>query len=153
MGRIGTATGKLTVGDLDVPLRHAYVFVAPDALDQLKRRPILVLTESPIAPAQLASAVDLDRVLGTLPHYVMVVRNDAKPPKVALVVWHPNLGAGPAVELDAGKAGAAKFDAYGPQRIAGTMSSPQSGKSAFAWNKALKLTVRFDATLSRSWPP
>ena len=153
VGPAGTATGTLTVGNDVLSLRHAYAFVAPDSLDQLKRRPILVLTESPIAPATLAGAPDLDRVLGTLPAYVMVIRNEATPPKVALVVWHPGLGASPAVAQDAGKAGAVKLEAYGPARIAGTLSSPQGGKAAFTWNKRVRLVVRFDAPLSRSWPP
>jgi hypothetical protein len=45
----------------------------------------------------------------------------------------------------------AKLDAYGGERIAGTLASPGSGKNAYAWNKAIRLNVDFDAPLSRAW--
>ena len=67
-----------------------------------------------------------------------------------MIVWHPTLGA-PAIEKDAGKSGVAKLDVVGPQRIAGSLASPGNGKSAYAWNKAIRLEVKFDAPLSRSW--
>ena len=79
------------------------------------------------------------------------VRNEAKPPKFAMTVWHPKLGAAPAIEKDAGKSGVARLDAYGAQRIAGSLASPGNGKAAYAWNKAIRLDVRFDAPLSRTW--
>ncbi|MCC7215247.1 MAG: hypothetical protein IT517_00645, partial [Burkholderiales bacterium] len=60
-------------------------------------------------------------------------------------------GAVPAVAEDAGKGGTAKFDAYGPQRIAGALNSPQSGNAPFAWNRNVRLSVRFDAPLVRRW--
>ena len=59
-----------------------------------------------------------------------------------MVVWHPKLGSTPAIEKDAGKAGAAKFDAYGAQRIAGSIASPRTARAPIAWNKAIKLEVR-----------
>ncbi len=152
VGKPGAATGKLVVDGIEFPLRFAYAFVAPDPLDALQPRPMLLLTGQAIPEASLAAAPDLDRVLGALPAYVLVVRSDATPPKVALLVWHSGLGASPAVERDAGKAGAVKFDAYGAQRIAGRVTSPQNGRSAFAWNKAIRLDVRFDAPLVRRWP-
>lgn len=151
VGTPGTAAGRLVVAGTTVRLRFAYAFVAPDALTDLARRPLLVLTEQPIPPDDLARAGDLDRVLAALPHYVLVVRNDASPPSVAIVVAHPKLGAVPAVAEGAGKGGTAKFDAYGPQRIAGTLSSPQNGNAPFAWNRNVKLSVRFDAPLVRRW--
>lgn len=153
VGKAGTASGRLVIGKDELALRFSYTFVAPDPLDQLRKRPMLLLTEQAIPSARLGEAADLDRVLGALPHYVLVIRNEAKPPRVAMVVWHPKLGSTPAVEMDAGKGGTAKFDAYGAQRIAGSIASPQNGKSAFAWNKAIKLEVRFDAPLARRWPP
>jgi hypothetical protein len=152
VGKPGTATGKLVVNGSELPLRFAYAFVAPDPLDALQPRPMLLLTGQAIPEASLAAAPDLDRVLGALPAYVLVVRNEATPPSVALLVWHSGLGAVPAMERDAGKAGAAKFDAYGAQRIAGRVASPQNGKRAFAWNRAIRLDVRFDAPLVRRWP-
>ena len=151
VGKPGTATGKLVVNGAEVPLRFAYAFVAPDALDALQKRPMLLLTGQAIPEASLAAARDLDQVLGALPAYVLVVRNDATPPGVAMLVWHSGLGAGPAVERDAGKAGGMRFDAYGAQRIAGRITSPQNGRNGFAWNKAIRLDVRFDAPLVRSW--
>jgi len=153
VGKAGTASGRLVIGNDFVPLRFSYAFVAPDPLDQLQKRPMLLLTEQAIPSAELGQAADLDRVLGALPYYVLVIRNEAKPPKVTMVVWHPKLGSTPAIEMDAGKGGAAKFDAYGAQRIAGSIASPQNGKSTFAWNKGIKLEVRFDAPLARRWPP
>ncbi len=151
VGKPGTASGRLVVAGTTVPLRYAYTFVAPDALSDLTRRPLLVLTGEPIPPDQLARAGDLDRVLGALPHYVLVVRNDAAPPNVAVVVAHPKLGAAPAVGSDVGKGAVAKFDAYGAQRIAGTLASPQNGGAAFAWNRNVRLSVKFDAPLARQW--
>jgi len=151
VGKAGTATGRLVVAGTTVPLRHAYAIVAPDALTDLVRRPMLVLTEQPIPPDDLARAGDLDRVLSALPHYVLLVRSDASPPSVAIVIAHPKLGAVPAVASDVGKGGAARFDAYGPQRIAGTVSSPQNGTAPFAWNKGVRLSARFDAPLARRW--
>ena len=153
VGKAGAASGRLVIGKDFVPLRFSYMFVAPDPLDQLQKRPMLLLTEQAIPAAELGQAADLDRVLAALPHYVLVIRNEAKPPKVTMVIWHPKLGTAPAIEMDAGKGGAAKFDAYGAQRIAGSIASPQNGNSAFAWNKAIKLEVRFDAPLARRWPP
>ncbi len=134
-----------------MPLRFAYTFVAPDALDRLTKRPMLLLTQDPIPPAAIGGAQDLDRVLASLPAYVLVIRNDAKPPRIAMVVWHPKLGAAPAVEKDAGRSGVVKFDAYGSQRIAGALASPGNGKSAYAWNKAIRLDAKFDAPLSRNF--
>ena len=151
VGAPGKATGRLVVAGTTVPLRFAYAFVAPDALSDLTRRPVLVLTEQPIPPDDLARAGDLDRVLSALPHYVLVVRNDASPPNVAVVVAHPKLGAVPAVAADVGKGATAKFDAYGPQRITGALDSPQNGNAPFAWNRNVKLTVKFDAPLVRRW--
>jgi len=150
VGPAGSATGTLVAGGVTVPLRFAYTFVAPDPLDNLVKRPMLLLTQEPIPPAAIAQAADLDRILASLPWYVLVVRNDAKPPKVAMIVWHPTLGA-PAIEKDAGKSGVAKLDVVGPQRIAGSLASPGNGKSAYVWNKAIRLEVKFDAPLSRSW--
>ena len=137
-------------------MRFAYAFVAPDALSDLTRRPVLVLTAQPIPPDNLADATDLDRVLASLPNYVLVVRNDATPPQVAVVVAHPKLGAAPAVASDVGKGATAKFDAYGPQRIAGAVHSPQSGAAPFAWHKGVSLSgvslsAKFDAPLVRRW--
>lgn len=151
VGKAGTATGSLDVGGVAVPLRFSYTFVAPDPLDALRMRPMLLMTEQAIPPSALGQAPDLDRVLGALPHYVLVIRNDATPAQVAMVVWHPGLGSGPAVEKDAGKSGVAKFDAYGAQRIAGSLASPGGGKAAYAWNGAIRLDVKFDAPISRSW--
>jgi hypothetical protein len=151
VGPAGSASGTLVAGGVTVPLRFAYTFVAPDPLDNLTRRPMLLLTQEPIPPAAIAQAPDLDRILASLPWYVLVVRNDAKPPKVAMTVWHPSLGATPAIEKDAGKSGAAKLDAFGTNRIAGSLASPGNGKAAYAWNKAIRLDVRFDAPLSRSF--
>jgi hypothetical protein len=151
VGPAGSATGTLVAGGVTVPLRVAYAFVAPDPLDNLVKRPMLLLTQEPIPPAFIAQAGDLDRILASLPWYVLVVRHDGKPPKVAMTVWHPKLGAAPAVEKDAGKSGVAKLDAYGAQRIAGSLASPADGKTAYAWNKAIRLEVKFDAPLARSW--
>ena len=151
VGPAGTATGTLVAGGVTVPLRFAYAFMAPDPLDNLTKRPMLLLTQEPIPPASIAQAPDLDRILSSLPWYVLVVRNDAKPPKIAMTVWHPKLGAAPAIEKDAGKSGVAKLDAYGGQRIAGSLSSPGNGKTAYTWNKAIRLDVKFDAPLSRAW--
>ena len=151
VGPAGTATGTLVAGGVTVPLRFAYTFVAPDPLDNLTKRPVVLLTQEPIPPAAIAQAPDLDRILASLPWYVLVVRNEAKPPKVAMVVWHPQLGATPAIEKDAGKSGVSKFDTFGAQRIAGSLASPGNGKTAYAWNKAIRLEVKFDAPLSRSW--
>ena len=151
VGPAGTATGTLVAGGVTVPLRFAYTFMAPDPLDNLTKRPMVLLTQEPIPPAAIAQAADLDRILASLPWYVLVVRNDAKPPKVAMVVWHPKLGATPAIEKDAGKSGVAKFDAFGAQRIAGSLASPGNGKTGYAWNNAIRLDVRFDAPVSRSF--
>lgn len=151
VGKAGTATGALHVRGVGVPLKFSYTFVAPDPLDALRKRPMLLLTGQAIAPSALEQASDLDRVLGALPHYVLVIRNEAAPPEVAMVVWHPKLAAGPAVEKDAGKSGVARFDAYGTQRIAGRVASPDGGKAAYAWNDAIRLDVRFDAPLARNW--
>jgi hypothetical protein len=49
--------------------------------------------------------------------------------------------------MDAGKGGAAKFDAYGAQRI-GAASHRRRMARAFAWNKAINLEVRFGAPLA-----
>ena len=151
VGPPGSATGTLVAGGVTVPLRFAYTFVAPDPLDNLTKRPMLLLTQEPIPPAAIAQAADLDRILASLPWYVLVVRNDAKPPKIAMTVWHPKLGAAPAIEKDAGKSGVAKLDTYAAQRIAGSLASPGSGKTAYAWNKAIRLDVKFDAPLSRNF--
>jgi hypothetical protein len=151
VGPAGSATGTLVAGGVTVPLRFAYTFVAPDPLDNLTKRPLLLLTQEPIPPAAIAQAPNLDRILSSLPWYVLVVRNEAKPPKVAMVVWHPKLGATPAIEKDAGKSGVAKLDTFGAQRIAGSLSSPGDGKTAYAWNKAIRLEVKFDAPLSRNF--
>ncbi|MFO1303409.1 MAG: DUF2799 domain-containing protein [Burkholderiales bacterium] len=151
VGPAGSASGTLTVDGTAMPLRFAYTFVAPDTLDKLVKRPMLLLTQDPIAPAAIAQAEDLDRVLASLPAYVLVARNEGKPAKIAMIVWHAKLGAGPAIEKDVGRSGAAKLDVYGPQRIAGSLASPSGGKNAYAWNKAIRLDVRFDAPLSRSW--
>jgi hypothetical protein len=151
VGPAGTATGTLVAGGVTVPLRFAYAFVAPDPLDNLAKRPMLLLTQEPIPPAAIAQAPDLDRILASLPWYVLVVRSDAKPPKVTMTVWHPKLGAAPAIEKDAGKSGVASLEAYGAQRIAGRLASPGNGKNAYAWNKAIRLDVKFDAPLSRAW--
>jgi hypothetical protein len=151
VGPAGSATGTLVAGGVTVPLRFAYTFVAPDPLDNLTRRPMLLLTQEPIPPAAIAQAADLDRILSSLPWYVLVVRNEEKPPRLAMTVWHPKLGASPAVEKNAARSGLAKFDAYGAQRIAGSLSSPGNGKTAYAWNKAIRLDVRFDAPLSRDF--
>lgn len=151
VGPAGSASGSLTVGGIAMPMRFAYAFVAPDPLDNLAKRPMLLLTPEAIPPAALAQAPDLDRVLASLPSYVLVIRNDAKPPKVAMIVWHPKLDGAPAIEKDAGKSGVAKLDAFGPQRIAGTLASPGNGKNAYAWNKAIRLDVKFDAPLSRNF--
>lgn len=151
VGKAGTAIGSLNVGGVALPLGFSYTFVAPDPLDALQKRPMLLLTEQAIAPSALAQAPDLDRVLGALPHYVLVIRSEAALPKVAMIVWHPKLGAAPAVEKDAGKSGVAKFDAYGAQRIAGSLASPGGGKAAYAWNEAIRLDVKFDAPISRGW--
>ena len=151
VGPAGSATGTLVAGGVTVPLRFAYTFVAPDPLDNLMKRPMLLLTQEPIPPAAIAQAADLDRILASLPWYVLVVRNEAKPPKIAMIVWHPKLGAAPAIEKDAGKSGVAKLDVVGPQRIAGSVASPGNGKSPYAWNKAIRLEVSFDAPLSRGW--
>ena len=151
VGPAGTASGTLIAGGVTVPLRFAYAFVAPDPLDNLAKRPMLLLTQEPIPPAAIAQAADLDRILAAQPWYVLVVRNDAKPPKITMTVWHPKLGAAPAIEKDAGKSGVAKLDAYGSQRIAGTLASPGNGKNAYAWNKAIRLQVKFDAPMSRTW--
>lgn len=151
VGPAGSASGTLVAGGVTVPLRFAYTFVAPDSLDNLVKRPMLLLTQEPIPPAAIAQAADLDRILASLPWYVLVVRNDAKPPKVAMIVWHPGLGSAPAIEKDAGKSGVAKLDVLGPQRIAGSLASPGGGKNAYAWNKAIRLDVKFDAPLSRNF--
>jgi hypothetical protein len=45
----------------------------------------------------------------------------------------------------------AKLDAYGSERIAGALASPGSGKNPYAWNKAIRLDVKFDAPLSRTF--
>ena len=151
VGPAGSATGTLVAGGVTVPLRFAYTFVAPDPLDNLVKRPMLLLTQEPIPPAAIAQAADLDRILASLPWYVLVVRNEAKPPKIAMIVWHPKLGAAPAIEKDAGKSGVARLDVVGPQRIAGSIASPGNGKTPYAWNKAIRLEVSFDAPLSRGW--
>jgi hypothetical protein len=151
VGPAGNATGTLVAGGVTVPLRFAYTFVAPDPLDNLVKRPMLLLVQEPIPPAAIAQAPDLDRILAALPWYVLVVRNDAKAQKITMTVWHPKLGASPAIEKDAGKSGVAKLGAYGSERIAGTLASPGSGKNAYAWNKAIRLNVDFDAPLSRAW--
>lgn len=153
VGKPGTATGSMRAGNAFAPLRFAYVFVAPDPLDGLKQRPMLLLTGQAIADDDLAHAQDLDAVLGRLPHYVLAIRNDAKPPKTALIAWHPQLATTPVVQTEVQASGTLKFDAYGPARITGNLASPQSGKSPYAWNKNLRLTVRFDAPLTRRWPP
>ncbi|MFO1311261.1 MAG: DUF2799 domain-containing protein [Burkholderiales bacterium] len=151
VGPAGTAAGTLVVDGVTMPLRFAYTFVAPDALDKLAKRPMLLLTQDPIPPAAIGAAEDLDRVLASLPAYVLVSRNEATPPKIAMIVWHAKLGAAPAVEKDAGKSGVARLDAYGPQRIAGRLASPGNGKNPYAWNKAIRLDVKFDAPLARGW--
>jgi hypothetical protein len=151
VGPAGKASGTLVAGGVTVPLRFAYTFVAPDPLDNLVKRPMLLITQEPIPPAAIAQAADLDRILASLPWYVLVVRNDAKPAKIAMTVWHPKLGAAPAIEKDAGKSGVAKLDAYGSERIAGALASPGSGKNPYAWNKAIRLDVKFDAPLSRTF--
>ena len=151
VGPAGTATGTLVAGGVTVPLRFAYTFMAPDQLDNLTKRPMLLLTQEQIPPAAIAQATDLDRVLASLPWYVLVTRNEAKPPKVTMVVWHPKLGATPAVEKDAGKSGIVKLDAFGAQRITGTLASPGNGKTPYTWNKSIRLDVKFDAPLSRNF--
>ena len=151
VGPAGSASGMLTANGTAMPLRFAYTFVAADSLDKLAKRPMLLLTQDPIPPAAIARAEDLDRVLASLYAYVLVIRNDAKPAKIAMIVWHPKLEAGPAIEKDVARSGVAKLDAYGPQRIAGSLASPGGGKNAYAWNKAIRLDVKFDAPLSRSW--
>ena len=150
--RPGVATGKLVVGTTEVPLRFAYTFVAPDPLDNLKSRAMLLLTGTAIPDAVVAQAPDLDRLLGATPSYVLVIRNEATPPRLSMIVWHPQLGS-VAVEKVAGKSGTVKFDSYGESRIAGTLVSPQGGKNAYAWNKHLRLDVKFDAPYIRRWPP
>ncbi len=153
VGSPGAATGSFTVGTMQAPLHFAYTFVAPDPLDDLRPRPTLLLTGQAIPANRLGQAADLDRVLAELPYYVLAIRNDAKPAKLTLIIWHPNLGAKAAVERDAGKSGTAKFDVYGSERIAGRLSSPQAGKSSYPWNKAIRMDVKFDAPLVRRWPP
>ena len=151
VGPAGSASGSLVADGVALPLKFAYTFIAPDPLDNLTKRPMLLLTPEAIPPAIIGQAPDLDRVLASLPAYVLVVRNDAKPPKIAMVVWHPKLGGAPAVEKDAGKSGVAKFDTFGAQRIAGSLASPGGGKTAYAWNKAIRIDVKFDAPLSRGF--
>lgn len=153
VGRPGNALGTMHVGKVLAPLRFAYVFVAPDPLDGLKPRPMILLTERPIPDDVLAQAPDLDAVLGQLPHYVLAIRNDAKPAKTALIVWHPQLGTAPVVQVDAQASGTLKFDTYGPARITGTLASPQTGNAGYAWNRNLRINVRFDAPLTRRFPP
>ena len=148
----GAATGKLLIGTIEAPLHFAYTFVAPDRLDNSGPRPMLLLTAHAIPANVLSQAADLDRVLAELPYYVLAIRNEAKPPKVALIVRHPQLGSAAAVEQDAGKSGRARFDFYGSERIAGNLASPQAGKSPYAWNKAVRMDVKFDAPLVRRWP-
>jgi hypothetical protein len=151
VGPAGKANGTLVAGGVTVPLRSAYTFVASDPLDNLVKRPMLLITQEQIPPAAIAQAADFDRILASLPWYVLVVRNDAKPAKITMTVWHPKLGAAPAIEKDAGRYGIAKFQAYGSERIAGTLASPGGGKNAYGWNKAIRLNVSFDAPLSRAW--
>lgn len=153
VGRAGNAIGTMHVGKVLAPLRFAYVFVAPDPLDGLKARPMVLLTERPIPDDVLAQAPDLDTVLGQLPHYVLAIRNDAQPAKTALIVWHPQLGTAPVVQADAQASGTVKFDLYSPSRIAGALASPQTGNAGYAWNRNLRVNVRFDAPLTRRWPP
>ncbi len=152
VGRPGNAIGTMHVGKVLAPLRFAYVFVAPDPLDGLKPRPMVLLTEKPIPDDVLAQAADLDAVLSQLPHYVLAIRNEAKPAKTALIVWHPHLGNAPVVQADAQASGTLKFDAYGPARVTGTLASPQTGNAGYAWNRNLRVNVRFDAPLTRRFP-
>ena len=56
VGPAGTATGTLVAGGVTVPLRFAYTFVAPDPLDNLTKRPVVLLTQEPIPPAAIAQA-------------------------------------------------------------------------------------------------
>ena len=151
VGKPGGAGGKLYVGTTEIPLFLAYTIVAPDPLDNQKPRPMVLLTSALIPEEQIAQAPDLDHLLRMVPAYVLVIRNDAKPPKTTMIVWHPQLSAA-IVEKDAGKSGVAKFDAYGDTRIKGTLASPQSGKAPYSWNKNLRLYVTFDAPLVRRWP-
>ncbi len=153
VGRPGNAVGTMHVGKVLAPLRFAYVFVAPDPLDGLKPRPMILLTEKPIPDAFLAQAPDLDVVLGQLSHYVLAIRNETRPAKTALIVWHPQLANVPVVQTDVQASGTLKFDTYGPARISGTMASPRTGTAGYAWNKNLRVNVRFDAPLTRRFPP
>ena len=148
----GAATGRLQIGTVEAPLHFAYAFVAPDRWDNSKPRPMLLLTAHAIPANVLGQAADLDRVLAELPYYVLSIRNEAKPPKVALIIQHPQLGSALVVERDAGKSGRARFDVYSSERIAGALASPQAGKSPYAWNKAVRLDVKFDAPFVRRWP-
>ena len=148
----GIATGSLWIGKLEAPLRFSYAFIAPDPFDPSRARPVLLLVGQAIPANVLGNAAKLQRVLDTLPYYVMALRNDAKPPRVTLVVRHPQLGATAVVDRDAARTGTARFEAYGSERIAGRIASPQNGKSAYAWSKALRMNVTFDAPQVRRWP-
>ena len=152
VGSPGAATGRLMIGTIEAPLRFAYTFVAPDRSDNLRPRPMLLLTEYAIPANRLGQAADLERLLAELPYYVLAIRNDANPPRVALIIRHPQLGPAAVVERDAGRSGGARFNAYDSERIAGSLVSPQGGKSPYAWNKAIRLDVKFDAPFVRRWP-
>lgn len=148
----GAASGTFHVGATAAPLHFAYTFVAPDRFERMQPRAMLLLTAHAIPANVLGQSDDLQRVLDDLPYYVLAVRSDAKPPKLALIVKHPQLGVTERIERDAGRSGRARFEAYDAQRIAGSLTSPQDGKSPFAWNKSLRMAVSFDAPLVRRWP-
>ena len=152
LGAPGKADGRLTLATVVVPLRYAYTFIAPDPMDRLVTRPMVVITQDPIPPADIAQAPDLDRLLAKLPAYVLASRNDAKPAKVTLVIAHPVMPSGLGFDLDAVTTGMARFESYGSDRIAGRISSPQNGKNAYAWNRSVRLDVQVDAPLMRRWP-
>lgn len=145
----GAANGKATIGKTEFALRFAYLFVAADPLEALVVRPMLVLTQEPIPDALIGRANDLDGILAALPHYVLASRDGAKPPKVTLVVWHPQVGSSPLIVRDAAKGALVRFDIYGEQRLTGRIASPGNGARAYADAKQLRLDVRFDAPLSR----
>jgi hypothetical protein len=145
----GTANGKATIGKTAIALRFAYLFVAPDPLEGLVVRPMLVLTQERIPDAVIEGAKDLDAVLAALPHYVVASRDGAKQPKVTLVFWHPQLGSSPVIVRDAAKEALARFDIHGDQRLTGRLASPGNGSQGYAGAKQLRLDVRFDAPLSR----
>jgi Protein of unknown function (DUF2799) len=151
-GSPGAAMGGLRIGSIEAPLHFAYTFVAPDRSDNLRIRPMLLLAEHAIPANRLGQAADLDRLLAELPYYVLAIRNESKPPKITMIVRHPQLGPSAVIEKDAGKSGQARFDEYGSERIAGRLASPQAGKNPYAWNKAIRLDVKFDAPLVRRWP-